>query len=283
MLDLGINRAILAVILLSLTGITRYREIAIRDAEFWNPVDAIVFLGLQKPSLAAMDTLGWLTAILLVLVGLGVGARLVLVVLLPLFFLEEAMFYSFGKTSHGTIPLLYALLFFMVAPCDQRFALDSFWRRRGAPFPETCSLARWPVDLLYVVLSGFYFSAGMSKLMTSGIRWADGYTLQYFLLLKNQPLGIALAQYPWLCAVGSAAVLGWQLTYPLGMFRKLRPFYLIGGVAFHLSTGLLMNVWFWPVAALCLLFIPWSRLLETCSVRLGRLTVAGNAQRAASP
>ena len=269
LLDLGINRAILAAILLFLTGLTRYREIALRHPDHWSPVDAIAFLGFAQPDLETMKVLGWCTAVLLVLVGVGLCTRVALLLLLPLIFVEEAMLYSFGKISHGTIPLLYALLFLLLSPCNQRFSLDGLWQRRGGdiPPPVMSSFARWPIDLLYVVLSGFYFSAAVSKLLTSGIRWADGNTLQYYLLYKAEPLGLALAQYPWLCMAGSVAVLCWQLTYPLGMFRRLRPFYLLGGVFFHLSTGFLMGVWFWPVAILCVLFIPWTRVPTWWPVR----------------
>jgi hypothetical protein len=183
---------------------------------------------------------------------------------------------SFGKTDHATIPVLYALLFLALSPCDRRFSVDALLRRafgrdRG---PAQSIFARWPTELLYVVLSSFYFSAGLSKLRVSGLRWIDSNTLQFHLLQKQTPLGVEFAEFPWLCALASAIVLAWQLGFPLGLVRGLRPFFLLGGVAFHLGTGFLMNVWFWPVPCLYLLFVPWSRLATAARLRLRPAAIA---------
>jgi hypothetical protein len=122
--------------------------------------------------------------------------------------------------------------------------------------------ARWPFELLFIELAAYYFLAGFAKVAHAGLYWADGYTLQFYLLEKATPAGLWLAEWPALCAVLSALVLAFELSWPLGvLFRRLRPLLFAGGVAFHLGTVVLLRITFWPVWILYLLFIPWSAVL----------------------
>ena len=259
--NLGVGRIILALVML-LLGTQRFTRVGRAPEQMWDPVEALVILGVDKPDAAAVYWLSWLTIALLVLVGIGLFTRAALACLAPLLFLIDALVMSFGKTSHATIPVLWAFLFFAMAPCDRRLSLDAAIRRaRGKEAgPDDSPYARWPTELLYVVLSAFYLSAALSKLRVSGFRWVDGYTLQYHLLDKQIPLGLEFARYPWVWAVASTMVVLWQLAFPLGLMRPLRPLLLAGGLVFHFSTGLLMGIWFWPVPCLYLLFVPWTKL-----------------------
>lgn len=259
--DLGVGRVVLVVLVL-LLGTDRYVRTGRASDQLWDPVGALVLLGVDKPGPDTVVWLAWITICLLVFVGIGLFTRIALACLVPLLFFEDALVMSFGKTSHATIPVLWAFLFFAMSPCDRRLSVDAWIRRsRGNdPGPDASPYARWPIELLYVVLSAFYFSAGLSKLRVSGLRWADGSTLQYHLLHKQIPLGLELAELPWLCAAASTLVLLWQLGFPLGLHRRFRPFCLMGGLAFHIGTGLFMDIWFWPVPVLYLLFVPWTRI-----------------------
>src|SRR5262249_49810606 len=152
------------------------------------------------------------------------------------------------------LPLLYALLFLFLSPCDRAFSLDALWRRaraaaRGALDPprRRSRYARWPLELLFVEIAGYYFLAGFAKMHYSGLRWIDGYSLQSYLLEKATGPGLWLAAHPRACAVLSAMVLGFELFALLGVVRELRPAVLIGGVLFHLGTWVFMDITFWPV------------------------------------
>ena len=121
--------------------------------------------------------------------------------------------------------------------------------------------ARWPFELLYVELAAYYCLAGVSKLRASGIEWADGYTLQYYLLIKGAPLGEWLASHLWACAALSALVLIFEVGFPLGIvLRRLRALWLTAGLFFHLGTTYFMNITFFPVVALYAVFVPWAAL-----------------------
>jgi hypothetical protein len=251
LVDLGIARLVIAAIFLVLDPRTRYLRVAAIPPALWAPLPIVA--ALPQPDLVLLVWLGRATAVLLVALALGIFTRPALVLLLPLILVQEAWLNSAGKITHGTIPVTWALAFLVLAPCNRRFALDALWRR---PAPRESRYARWPIELTFVAVAAFYCLAGVAKLRTAGLAWADGWTLQYE-LLTGTPTGIWVAQSRMLCAVLSVLVLTFEVGAPLGVIRRLRPLVLAGGVAFHLGTTLLMRITFWPVVALFLVFVPW--------------------------
>jgi hypothetical protein len=276
--QLGIARAIVAAIFLVLEPGTRYLGAALVPAVFWHPERLVALPVLTQPDVATVVWLGRLTTLLLVLALLGIVARPALWLLLPLVVVQEAWLNAAGKITHGTIPLVWALLFLALAPSHRGFALGAVWRRARAaaadptglaPSPARSPDARWPLELIFVELAAFYAAAGVTKLRTSGLAWADGSTLQYHLLLLGTPAGERVAASMALCAALSALVLAFELGAPLGIVRRLRPLVLAGGAAFHLGTTLLMRIAFWPVVALYAVFIPWPRLAARAATAAG--------------
>lgn len=266
---LGASRIALVGIVLYLNHGDRLLHVALVPAAHWQPVPALAMLGVGQPDVAAVQRLSWVLRTALVAAGVGVLTRGALLLTFGLMVVQEAMLNSFGKVSHATIPLLYALLFFAVAPAGEVFSLGAMWRRmraagRSAVLPpppaRTSPYARWPLDLLFFELASFYLLAGLTKLRTSGLKWADGWTLQYFLLVKGTPGGLWLATHFSLCVLFSCMVLVLELGAMAGMVRRLRPYVLAGIVCFHAATTYFMNVSFWPVSVLCILFVPWDRL-----------------------
>ena len=129
----------------------------------WTPVPILGLLHVPQPSPATLRAMALATSTLLALIVAGVGTRLALVIVLGLELLQEAFSNSLGKVTHATLPLLYALAFFTLAPCDRGFSLGAMWRRarRAAADPaftlppvRTSRFARWPLDLLFIVLAG---------------------------------------------------------------------------------------------------------------------------------
>lgn len=266
---LGVARLVLVTIIFFLNGRTRFLRVAMVAPQFWAPIGLVQALGMAQPSLATMQWMATASTMLLLAAGLGLGARVALAVLFPLLLVQEALLNSLGKVSHGTIPLLYAVLFFALAPCDRGFGLGAVFRRaraaaRGEFAPEVnrqSAYARWPLELLFIQLAAFYFLAGRSKVRVVGLRWADGYTLQFYLLALGMPAGYWLASHLWLCTALSVLVLVFELGFPLGIvFRRLRPLIFGGGVLFHLGNVVFLGPTFWMVAALYLLYVPWARL-----------------------
>jgi hypothetical protein len=265
--NLGIARVLLAAILLWLDGTTRFLGVATTPAAFWTPIGLLSGLGIGQPGLPLLEWLSAVNVVLLCAVALGVFTRTALALLFPLQLYLESLLNCFGKASHGTIPDLYAILFLLLAPCDRGFALGAMWRRARAagaapvnPPSRLSPFAGWPLDLLFVELAAYYCLSGLSKLRDGGLAWADGYALQYYLLLMRTDGGVWLASHLWLCMALSVLVLAFELGAPLGIVRRWRPLVLGGGLLFHLSTWYFMDIWFWPIVALYSLFVPWTRL-----------------------
>jgi hypothetical protein len=260
LVDLGAARVVLALILLLLVGRTRYDALLHAPAELYAPVGVLRWLDVGPPAAATVVGLARIVPALIVAVALGIGTRAALLALLGAFTILESWLNAYGKISHGTVPLFFAILAIALAPSDRTFTLGRAWRRLhgdvAAPAPST--YARWPLEFVYVELAAFYATAGIAKLRSAGPAWADGYTLQYHLLAKQQPAGLWLAEHVELCALLSTLVLTFELTFPLSVvLRRLRPAFLAGGVLFHLGTTAFMGVTFWPVVALYALFLPW--------------------------
>jgi hypothetical protein len=119
-----------------------------------------------------------------------------------------------------------------------------------------------------VVVVAYYWKAGVAKLLDSGLAWADGSTLQFYLMTNGRPAGMALATWPSLCAAASALVLAFELGWPLALVRRLRPAVLAAGALFHAATNVFLGISFWPVVATYLVCVPWTRWLSGLGVPL---------------
>lgn len=268
LVDLAIARVLLCAIVLRLHGDVRVLAVGLVSAEHWKPLPWIEALGFSRPPMVP-ELVWWgrATRIALASAALGFATNVSLLAVLVLQLVQEAFLNCFGKTSHGTIPLLYALLFFALSPCGRVLSLDAALRRawcrvRNVPAQSvSCSVyARWPFDLLFVELAAYYFLAGVAKLRESGLLWADGATLQYYLLEKATPAGLWLAGHVRLCSALSVLVLVFELSWPLGVvLRRLRPALLVAGLGFYWGTIVFLRISFWPVWSLYLLLVPWRR------------------------
>ena len=261
LLDLAVARVVVVATALHLNlGGFRFASVAYVPAALWTPIPLVATLGLAQPQLETLVRLARASHVALYAALFGVISRPALGVAFVLQLWQEAYLNCFGKVTHATIPLLWAMAFLACAPCGQALSVDAVWRRWRAREPLTGR--RWPLELLFVELAAFYFQAGYAKLSTSGLGWADGYTLQYYLIDKGVPAGMWLATSLPLCRVFSVLVLVFELTFPVAfVVRRLRPAYLVGGVLFHLGTSWLMNVSFFPVWILYLVFVPWARVV----------------------
>ena len=86
-----------------------------------------------------------------------------------------------------------------------------------------------------VVLAGAYFTAGVEKLVHSGLEWVTGDNMRWVLYqaaaggrvaLRDIPLWIA--DRPWLAHVVAAGILATELTAPLVLvWRRFRPAFVV--------------------------------------------------------
>jgi hypothetical protein len=239
---------------------------------------------------------------------LGVSTRLSLVALASLNLYLGAAVNSWGYAAHSTALPALILVILAAAPGATTFSCDALFeawhaRRNGQParFSERFfgrAVSAWPVRLTLVLLCLFYFASGHSKLRHSGLRWADGRTLDFYLsggsvLGGGQPqrfisapgapaadkwrdgyglvdyaylgrptaLGRSLSRSPGAVRLLSIATLLFELGFPLVFLgRRIAFAYLLAGAAFHVGIMLTLQIDFWSSLVVYLLFVDWLAL-----------------------
>jgi hypothetical protein len=267
LLDLAIARIIVVAVVWWLGAGWRGVPTATAAPQFYKPIPFLAAIGAAaQPSLDLVRPLAQVESVLLVLAAVGIAARPALAGIFLVQLLVEAWSNSLGKVTHATLPLLWVVLFLALSPCDRALSLRAWWR--GRPADPRSPDARWPIELAVVVLAAYYCKAGIAKLHDGGLAWADGATLQFYLMTNRRPAGMALAEWPWLCAAASTLVLAFELGWPLAMVRRMRPVFLVAGALFHAGTTVFLGISFWPVVATYLVCVPWTRLLSGLGVPL---------------
>ncbi len=267
---LATARIALMVALLLRFGRRDFTRFGRLPEEFYRPQGPFLWFDWPQPTEAVLHGvwLGFLVCATCALIGLATR-RSVLGSLVALTVLLGAQS-SFGKVSHGSLVALWSLLLLSAGPSGDVLSVDAWWRRRravrmGVPrevlaHPPSGRYT-WPVRLAMLHLALFYFFSGWTKLMVSGVAWADGDALRSFLLYKGEPLGVFIAGSLWACRLLSIGTLGLELTFPLGVLsRHLRWPFLLGGVGMHLGIGWTMSTWFYGTLMVYLLFVDWPRL-----------------------
>ncbi len=109
------------------------------------------------------------------------------------------------------------------------------------------ALPRWVWTAVAVVLGWGYTLAGLEKLRTSGLAWADGTALRVWLTAfdVNDPIAHWIVDTPWVAALGQSIVLFTETTALLGLtFRRTRGFYALVLFSFHASLEIWLGLTF---------------------------------------
>ncbi len=119
---------------------------------------------------------------------------------------------------------------------------------RGVGLP----MARYCVLITYF---GLYGQTGWEKIANEP-SWWEGLPLMYNMVHRNfgdMPLGVMISDVTWLMVPMSWTTLVFEAGFPfLWWFRRIRPWLLLTGVAFHIGILVLMNVPNFTAASLAL-------------------------------
>ena len=184
---------------------------------------------------------GTFAAGLLALVGLRTRISLLLFTAGTWIFV--AHLFSYGDRHHTEALFAIFLLLLALAPSGERLSVDAALRRRrtGVPGAEISELAIWPLKLTLVLLGLTYFSAGMAKMVHSGLRWMNGYTLQGHTLAdalsRGHPFGVWLAQQHTLAVLLSVFTIVFELFFWVSIFapRRWLPAFLLAALMFQVG------------------------------------------------
>ena len=190
--------------------------------------------------------------------------------LLVLFY--QGLLRSFGHFNHDEMLAVYCLAVLAFTPCGDEFSLDQRLRQRPRkdkkdrpPFAYA-----YPILLMQLLMAWTYFSSALIKVRVAGLTYLSQENLPALAIyhsldnLHDTSFRIAfwLPQIKEYLPILVGLVLLWEFLFPLAVFvPRLRWLILGVGVAFHLSTLFIMNIFFPHQLALYLLFINWDRFL----------------------
>ena len=231
---------------------------------FWSPVSFFRLLAPHGPA-----SIEWLTSIQsiwkisLVASLLGLHTRLSTTVACVLGIYLVGLPYNIGKVNHQMAAVCIGLVVMAVSRCGRVYSLDRLMSRRIGKMSSTTPSAEyfWPIKLMRVVICLVFFTAGLNKLRESGLAWITSETLQMYLLQMGAPLGLWLAQWPWLCHLLAAFAIAVELYHPLALVSsRFAIFWIPAGISLLLGIKLMMGISFLPLILVHLFWLPWGFL-----------------------
>ena len=227
-------------------------NLASKNSDFIDPQPIIRAIAALVPrdvvfSAGGLTAIYWVTTVagLAALVGLFTRTSLFVFALGVWIFVSHA--YSYADVHHPQALFAIFLMVLPFSPAGERLSVDALIRRRRvrrsadlAVEPGTVETAMWPLKLLHVLLALTYFSTGITKLISGGFDWMNGYTLQNYIFSDavsgDIPLGIWLAQHYTLCVLLGVFTILFEVFYFVSILvPRAAPLFFIGGIGFHIG------------------------------------------------
>lgn len=120
-------------------------------------------------------------------------------------------------------------------------------------------------DFILLVLTLFYFQAGVSKLYLTGLGWLKGWAFSHQMLsnylISDSQAALFLGSSPVISQMAGSLVIFFELTFFVCVFiRPLRTWYCVFGLIFHTFIYFAMEINFFTYFIFCyLIFIDWTR------------------------
>ena len=217
---------------------------------------------LQTPS--GILILKTLMVLSLVLSTIGFGTVISTKTSLVLVVFYQGLLRSFGHFNHDEMIAVYFMVVLAFTPCGDAFSIDSRMRKTTRERPAFAYA--YPILLMQLLLAWVYFSSALIKIRVAGVKYlsADNLpALAIFHSLDNLhdtsfKIAFMLPQVKQYLPFAVALVLIWELLFPLAIFFQRIRWWILGiGVAFHIATLFVMNIFFPHQLAMYLIFIDW--------------------------
>jgi len=200
----------------------------------------------------------------------------------------HGLFLGTNSLNHNWFLPMYAVVALCFARTNDRWSIDHYvnkWSGRGfAGEPARATLADtgFARKLILVMASLFYFSAGFTKLVTSGLTWADGHAIAYVAEQRrgSYPLAGFVADNPEVSAILSILTLIFELgAITMLVSRRARWVIIPGLMAMHAGIRLSVGPAYWENILVLSLLLDWRAPGEWLGARVRVLD--GWLQRAA--
>jgi hypothetical protein len=295
---LGMVRAGVCGFILCEILTTSFRDLGRIPATLLHPPGVMKFLPwrfydwLLTPGV--MTAFKWLFAASLLAATVGFLTRLSTKSSALLFLFYEGLLRSITHFNHDEMPAIYILCVLAFTPCGDGFSLDALRaRRRASANARADIIYGYPILLMRVLLAWSYFSSALIKLRVVGLGYLSPDNLPA-LAIENSldnlhathfRAAFWLPQFRDYLPFALLSVLVWELSFPLAIWSRRARFLIpAAGVVFHLSTLVLMNIFFPYHLAMYLVFVDWpavARKLERSeSFIRARGAVSGFRRRA---
>lgn len=185
---------------------------------------------------------------------------------LLLVLLYQGLLRSFGHFNHDEMLAVYCLVVLAFTPCGDAFSVDSRLSRSRTERPRFAYA--YPILLMQLLIVWTYFSSALIKLRVAGWKYLSVDNLPALAIFHSLDnlhdtsfrLAFRLPEFKSYLPFAVGFILLWELAFPLAVFwRRLRWWILGVGIAFHLSTLFLMNIFFPHHLAMYLIFVNWDR------------------------
>ena len=228
------------------------------------------------------------------LVGFATRTSVFLLALGTWFFVSHS--YSYADVHHTQALFAIFLMVLPFSPAGDSLSIDALIRRRrariaGEPMPiaRPTDTAMWPLKLAHVLLAMTYFSTGITKLLSGGLAWMNGYTLQNYIFNTGVNRGIAvgiwLAHQHTLCVLLSIGTILFETFFFVSILvPRLAPLFFVGGILFHIGLYLIAGHPFFEhivMNALLLLFLDPNWFPAQLNRLTGRWTAQAPTRQAA--
>lgn len=264
---LGLCRILFYATLLALYGGEDFTFVAALAPLHWAPISFFAITAPAGPppgaTLAALDFV-WKLGLLGAMAGIATRVSTALACLLGLYLI--GLTYCVSRPSHEMAAAAIALVIFALARCGDAWSIDAMLARRRAPraVPAPSGEYRWPIRFVRVVISLAFFTAGLSKLRDGGLGWIFSDTLRLTMIEREVPLGLWLAQWPWVCRALAGSVVCIELLHPLALVSRRAACVLIpASIGFLLGSWLVLGIPFLPLLVLHVVWLPWNDLVAS--------------------
>ena len=198
-----------------------------------NPQKLLGIYQLPLISPAWFATFGLILLGSLLAITLGFLPRFFVLIALVCYFPYFNSIQSLAHIQRKTNLAAFVLLVLLVSP-----SLNT---------PLNLPTSNWEVLLIKIGMAQMYLSAGLHKLRSSGLKWANGAALQAYLaenhFWNGYKMGWLVAQHRGLCCALSVWALCFEFTFWLILFfPSLTVFYILCSFCFHLSVQLTVRV-----------------------------------------
>jgi hypothetical protein len=173
----------------------------------------------------------------------------------------QGLIRGFGYINHGELPMLYAAYVLAAFPSAHALSLRPGQVDRAHPV-----MYQAPMMAVGLLLAFTYTFVGARRLAEGGLEIFGNGTIIHMIALRSfEPgpsgtgYGYLVLEYPWLALmlqVGFPIVTIFELLSPLCLFyKRLRWAWILVIGAFHVATGLFMQIWFTANLVLIVVFL----------------------------